>query len=55
VHGRSAAADTRQARARAIRAAGSIEAALASGAVPKLIETTLAEALVLGLLRPGVR
>jgi 3D-(3,5/4)-trihydroxycyclohexane-1,2-dione acylhydrolase (decyclizing) len=55
VHGRSAAADTRQARARAIRAAGSIEAALASGAVPKLIETTLAEALVLGLLRQGVR
>jgi 3D-(3,5/4)-trihydroxycyclohexane-1,2-dione acylhydrolase (decyclizing) len=55
VHGRSAAADTRQARARAIRAAGSIEAALASGAVPKLIETTLAEALVLGLLKQGVR
>jgi 3D-(3,5/4)-trihydroxycyclohexane-1,2-dione acylhydrolase (decyclizing) len=55
VHGRSAATDTRQARARALRAAGSIEAALATGAVPKLIETTLAEALVLGLLKQGVR
>ena len=55
MHGRSAATDTRQARARAIRAAGSIEAALAQGAVPKLIETTLAEALVLGLLKQGVR
>jgi 3D-(3,5/4)-trihydroxycyclohexane-1,2-dione acylhydrolase (decyclizing) len=55
VHGRSAAADTRQARARAIRTAGSIEAALATGAVPKLVETTLAEALVLGLLKQGVR
>jgi 3D-(3,5/4)-trihydroxycyclohexane-1,2-dione acylhydrolase (decyclizing) len=55
VHGRSAATETRQARARAIRAAGGIEAALAAGAVAKLIETTLAEALVLGLLRQGVR
>jgi 3D-(3,5/4)-trihydroxycyclohexane-1,2-dione acylhydrolase (decyclizing) len=53
VHGRST--ETRQARARAIRAAGSIEAALTRGAVPKLIETTLAEALVLGLLKQGVR
>src|SRR5262245_13381323 len=42
-------------RARTIRAAGSIEAALAAGALPKLAETTLAEALVLGLLKQGVR
>ena len=42
-------------RARAIRNAGGIDAALAGGTVPKLIETTLAEALVLGLLKQGVR
>jgi 3D-(3,5/4)-trihydroxycyclohexane-1,2-dione acylhydrolase (decyclizing) len=47
--------ETPQARARAIGAAGNIAAALAQGAVPKLVETTLAEALVLGLLRQGVR
>ncbi len=48
---------TRQlrARARAIRDAGSIEAALAKGALAKLVDTTLAEALVLGLLKQGVR
>jgi len=44
-----------RARARAIGGAGSIAAALAQGAVPKLVETTLAEALVLGLLKQGVR
>ena len=44
-----------RARARAIRAAGSIDAALAKGALPKLIETTLSEGLVLGLLKQGVR
>ena len=43
------------ARARAIAEAGGIEAALRAGALPKLIETTLAEALVLGLLKQGVR
>lgn len=43
-----------RARARAIRAAGGIETALAQGAVPKLCETTLSEALVLGLLKQGV-
>src|ERR1700674_5756568 len=42
-------------RARAIRTAGGIEAALAKGAVPKLIESTLSEGLVLGLLKQGVR
>ncbi|MCZ7661133.1 MAG: thiamine pyrophosphate-dependent enzyme [Xanthobacteraceae bacterium] len=44
-----------RARARAVRTAGSLAEALASGAVPKLVETTLAEALVLGLLKQGVR
>jgi 3D-(3,5/4)-trihydroxycyclohexane-1,2-dione acylhydrolase (decyclizing) len=48
---------TRQmrARARAIRDAGSIDAALAHGALTKLVDVTLAEALVLGLLKQGVR
>jgi 3D-(3,5/4)-trihydroxycyclohexane-1,2-dione acylhydrolase (decyclizing) len=44
-----------RARARAIREAGGLDAALAKGSVEKLIETTLSEALVLGLLRQGVR
>jgi 3D-(3,5/4)-trihydroxycyclohexane-1,2-dione acylhydrolase (decyclizing) len=44
-----------RARARAIRAAGGIAAALSKGAVPKMIETTLSEGLVLGLLKQGVR
>jgi 3D-(3,5/4)-trihydroxycyclohexane-1,2-dione acylhydrolase (decyclizing) len=44
-----------RARARAIAAAGSLDAALANGALPKLVETTLSEALVLGLLKQGVR
>jgi 3D-(3,5/4)-trihydroxycyclohexane-1,2-dione acylhydrolase (decyclizing) len=42
-------------RARAIRDAGGLDAALAKGALPKLIDTTLSEALVLGLLKQGVR
>ena len=42
-------------RARAIRDAGGVEQALAKGSVSKLIETTLSEALVLGLLKQGVR
>src|SRR4029078_13157376 len=42
-------------RARAIYSAGGIEAAVAKGLLPKLMETTLAEALVLGLLKQGVR
>jgi 3D-(3,5/4)-trihydroxycyclohexane-1,2-dione acylhydrolase (decyclizing) len=41
-------------RARAIRAAGGIEAAVAGGALPKLVDTTLSEGLVLGLLKQGV-
>ncbi|HVY58825.1 MAG TPA: thiamine pyrophosphate-dependent enzyme [Xanthobacteraceae bacterium] len=42
-------------RARALAKAGGIDAALESGALPKLVDTTLAEALVLGLLKQGVR
>jgi 3D-(3,5/4)-trihydroxycyclohexane-1,2-dione acylhydrolase (decyclizing) len=41
-------------RARAIKQAGGLARALESGALPKLIETTLSEALVLGLLKQGV-
>lgn len=41
--------------AEAIRAAGGLDEALQSGALPKLLDTTLSEALVLGLLRQGVR
>lgn len=44
-----------RARARAIREAGGLDQALTKGSVPKLIETTLSEALVLGLLKQGVR
>lgn len=41
-------------RARAIRDAGGVAEALAKGTVPKMVETTLSEALVLGLLKQGV-
>lgn len=44
----------RETRARAIARAGSVDAALATGALPERIDTTLSEALVLGLLRQGV-
>ena len=44
-----------RARARAILEAGGVEQALAKGGVSKLIECTLSEALVLGLLKQGVR
>ena len=44
-----------RARARAIAAAGGLAPGLADGSVPKLIETTLSEALVLGLMKQGVR
>jgi 3D-(3,5/4)-trihydroxycyclohexane-1,2-dione acylhydrolase (decyclizing) len=47
--------DAMRARARAIKQEGGIAAALASGALPKLCETTLSEGLVLGLLKQGVR
>ena len=42
-------------RACAVAQAGGVEQALAQGSLPKLIETTLSEALVLGLVRQGVR
>jgi 3D-(3,5/4)-trihydroxycyclohexane-1,2-dione acylhydrolase (decyclizing) len=44
-----------RARARALSDAGGVDPALAKGALPKLIETTLSEALVLGLMKQGVR
>lgn len=44
----------RLSRARSIAAAGGIEEALASGALPQYIDTTLSEAIVLGLLRQRV-
>src|SRR5215475_10490180 len=43
------------ARARAIQKAGGIDAAVADGSLTRLIDTTLSEALVLGLLKQGVR
>ncbi len=43
-----------RARARAVAKAGGLEAALSKGALDKLIEITLSEALVLGLLKQGV-
>jgi 3D-(3,5/4)-trihydroxycyclohexane-1,2-dione acylhydrolase (decyclizing) len=45
----------RAGRAREIARAGSLEAAIACGALPRRIDTTVSEALVLGLLRQGVR
>jgi 3D-(3,5/4)-trihydroxycyclohexane-1,2-dione acylhydrolase (decyclizing) len=39
----------------AIAAAGGLEAALQSGAVPEIVTVSLSEALVLGLLKQGVR
>lgn len=42
-------------RARAIAQAGGVEQALAKNSVPKLIDCTLSEALVIGLLKQGVR
>lgn len=46
--------DAVRARARAIRDAGSLQSALQKDTLPKLIEATLSEALVLGLLKQGV-
>jgi 3D-(3,5/4)-trihydroxycyclohexane-1,2-dione acylhydrolase (decyclizing) len=45
---------TIRARARAIASAGGLAEALARGSLAKLVEVTLSEALVLGLLRQGV-
>lgn len=45
----------RTARARAIASAGGLDAALARAELPTRVDVTLSEALVLGLLRQGVR
>jgi 3D-(3,5/4)-trihydroxycyclohexane-1,2-dione acylhydrolase (decyclizing) len=42
------------ARARAIAGAGGLEAALRTGAIPRQVDTTLSEGLILGLLKQGV-
>ncbi len=47
--------DAMRARARAIQAAGTLAKAIEGGALPKLVDATLSEALVLGLLKQGVR
>ena len=51
----SARLDAMEKRARTIAGAGGIESALRRGALPNPIDTTLAEGLVLGLLKQGVR
>ena len=51
----AAATHEMRTRARALGAAGSIDSALASGMLPRLVEVSLAEGLVLGLLAQGVR
>ena len=43
-----------RARARAVKAAGGLEQAVAKGDLPKLVDCSLSEALVLGLLKQGV-
>jgi len=45
----------RKKRAKAIAKAGDIEAALKTGAIPQYADVTLSEAIVLGLMRQGVR
>jgi 3D-(3,5/4)-trihydroxycyclohexane-1,2-dione acylhydrolase (decyclizing) len=42
-------------RASAVAKTGGLDAALANGALPKLVEISLSEALVLGLMKQGVR
>ena len=51
---RTGESDRTRARARSIQQAGSLAKALATGALPKPVEVTLSEALVLGLLKQGV-
>ncbi len=48
-------ASTRTRRARQIAKAGGMEKAIISRALPRFIDTTVSEALVLGLLRQGVK
>ncbi len=52
---RETLAQSRRERAAAIAKAGGFDAALATGALPKLIDATLCELIVLGLLRQNVR
>jgi len=52
---RNALAEQRADRARRIRDAGGIDAALASGSLPGRADLTLSEAVVLGLVRQDVR
>jgi 3D-(3,5/4)-trihydroxycyclohexane-1,2-dione acylhydrolase (decyclizing) len=47
--------DATRRRARAIALAGGFAQALSSGVLPRSVETSLSEALVLGLLKQGVR
>jgi 3D-(3,5/4)-trihydroxycyclohexane-1,2-dione acylhydrolase (decyclizing) len=42
-------------RAKVIKAAGGIEQAIEKGALPKFIDTTVSEVLILGLLLQGVK
>jgi 3D-(3,5/4)-trihydroxycyclohexane-1,2-dione acylhydrolase (decyclizing) len=44
-----------RARASAVKAAGGLEQAVAQGSMPKLVDCSLSEALVLGLIKQGVR
>jgi 3D-(3,5/4)-trihydroxycyclohexane-1,2-dione acylhydrolase (decyclizing) len=46
--------DAMRHRARTIREAGGLDRALASGVLPRIVQVSLSEALVLGLLRQGV-
>jgi 3D-(3,5/4)-trihydroxycyclohexane-1,2-dione acylhydrolase (decyclizing) len=55
IQGTEDLAEQRRRRACIIAEAGGIEQALAQGTLPRRIDTTVAEALVLGLLRQGVR
>jgi 3D-(3,5/4)-trihydroxycyclohexane-1,2-dione acylhydrolase (decyclizing) len=54
-HGADGMRSARVSRARTIAAAGGIAAAVSSGGLPRRVDLTLAEALVLGLLRQDVR
>ncbi|MBU0927169.1 MAG: thiamine pyrophosphate-binding protein [Spirochaetes bacterium] len=47
--------EERLGRAKAIRAAGGLEEAVAAGTLPRTLDLSLSEGIVLGLLRQGVR
>ncbi len=51
----TATTSSAHARAAAIAKAGGLEQAMEAGTLPKIVDTTLSEALVLGLLKQGVR